>query len=189
MSRIYGRIPRAIALGALLLAGLGVSAQGIGKVVGLEAGYGYALSSPGLESGAANAAVLGLRYGYLILDRPSMSALLSLALGYTVFPGGAGGALNSIVYGLEYEHSFFRDSPLGLSIEYGLLFDLVLEGGRSGYAFGNHTRLGLGPRLRLGEKDGLELLVDYNGLALPYFELSSGRKDYLSAALRYERRL
>jgi hypothetical protein len=164
--------------------------QDVGKVMGIEAGYGFIASSSDLAPQSPNGLVLGLRYGYLILDRPSMSALLSLALGYDDFPQGSGsGNLRTFVYGLEYEHTLFRSSPLALSIEYGLLFDLVLEGGRQGYAYGNHTRLGLGPDFRLGEKDDLVTLLDYNALDLPFFELSSARLTSITLALRYQRRL
>ncbi len=97
--------------------------------------------------------------------------------------------LQAFVYGLEYEHTLFRQSPVALSIEYGLLFDLVIEGGRQGYAYGNHTRLGLGPDFRLDSKDDLVTLLDYNALDLPYFELSSARLTYATVALRYQRRL
>ena len=119
-----------------------------------------------------------------------MYALLSVAAGYGYFPQGAGGsALHELVYGLEYLHTFFPRSPVALSVEYGLLFDLLLEDGRTGYAFGNHTRLGLGPNFRLGEKDELLLLVDYNIVSFPFFELASAKLSYPSIALRYQRRL
>jgi hypothetical protein len=164
--------------------------QEIGKVLGIEAGYGLVATGSGFGSQSPSGLVAGLRYGYLILDRPATSALLSLALGYDLFPQGAGsGALQSFVYGLEYEHTLFRRSPVALAIEYGLLFDLALESGRQGYAYGNHTRLGLGPDFRLDEKDDLVLLLDYNALDMPYFELSSARLTYASIALRYQRRL
>jgi hypothetical protein len=74
-------------------------------------------------------------------------------------------------------------------VEYGLLFDLILEGGRQGYAYGNHTRLGLGPDFKLGEKDDLVLLADYNILDMPYFDSSAAKLSYASLALRYQRRL
>ncbi len=182
----YLRIP---ALASLLFAS-SLFGQSVGKVLGVEAGYGYIASSADLNPRSASGLVLGLRYGYLLLDKPSMSALLSLALGYDAFPQGAGSmSLQAFVYGLEYEHTLFRTSPVALSVEYGLLFDLLLEGGRQGYAYGNHTRLGLGPDFRLGAKDDLELLADYNFVDLPYFELSSGGFGYPSIALRYQMRL
>ena len=168
----------------------GAFGQGIGKVLGVEAGYGLVATDSGLGPQSPSGFVAGLRYGYLILDRPGTSALLSLALGYDVFPQGAGSEpLQAFVYGLEYEHTLFRQSPVALSMEYGLLFDLVIEGGRQGYAYGNHTRLGLGPDFRLDSKDDLVTLLDYNALDLPYFELSSARLTYATVALRYQRRL
>lgn len=186
----YPRIKVALVLLFLSMSCFGAFGQGIGKILGIEAGYGLVATGSGLDPQSPSGLVVGLRYGYLILDRPSMRALLSLALGYDLFPLGAGSAaLQAFVYGLEYEHTLFRRSPVALSIEYGLLFDLVLEGGRQGYAYGNHTRLGLGPDFRLDGKDDLVTLLDYNALDLPFFELSSSRLSYVSIALRYQRRL
>lgn len=186
----YRRIRVAIVVLFVSTLCFGAFGQGIGKVLGIEAGYGLVVSSKELGPRSPSGVAAGLRYGYLILDKPSTSALLSLALGYDLFPQGAGSApLQSFVYGLEYEHTFFRQSPVALSIEYGLLFDWVYEGGKPGSAFGNHTRIGLGPDFRLGEKDDLVALLDYNGLEMPYFEFSSARLSYISIALRYQRRL
>jgi hypothetical protein len=180
----------AIALGLLLSVSPNASGQSIAKVVGLELGYGYATSSRELNSQSPSVLIAGLRYGYLILDRPSMNAVLSLALGYNWLPEGSGSqSLGAFVYGLEYEHILFRQSPVALSVEYGLLFDMIFEGGRQGYAYGNHTRLGLGPDFKLGEKDDLVLLADYNILDMPYFDSSTARLSYASLALRYQRRL
>jgi hypothetical protein len=174
----------------LVLTSFKVSSESIGKVLGVEVGYGYVTSSNELNPQSASALITGLRYGYLLLDRPSVSAMLSLALGYDWFPQGAGGsALNAFVYGLEYEHTFFRQSPVALSVEYGLLFDMLFEDGRQSYAFGNHTRLGLGPDFKLDGKDDLVLLADYNIVDVPYFELSAAKLSYPSVALRYQRRL
>ena len=186
------RLPALVFLSAILILAPAprLGAQPIAKIVDIEAGYGYISSSAGSSPSSASGLITGLRYGYLILDRPEMSAVLSLALGYTLFPEGTGSsAVSSLVYGLEYEHSFFRRSPVALSVEYGLLFDLIFDGGRAGYAYGNHTRLGLGPDLRLSDKDDAELLADYNILDLPYFELSSSMISYPSLALRYRHRL
>jgi hypothetical protein len=183
---------RVLAFASLLFASslLGLFGQSIGKVLGVEAGYGYIVSSADLNPRSSSGLVAGLRYGYLILDEPSMSAVLSLALGYDAFPQGAGSMpLQALVYGLEYEHTLFRRSPVALSLEYGLLFDLLFEGDRQGYAYGNHTRLGLGPDFRLGPKDDLVLLADYNMVDMPYFELSSGGFGFPSIALRYQMRL
>lgn len=185
-------VTKAAAALALLLAALSsmeASGQPVGKAAGVEAGYGYVTSSSENPQ-SASGLVAGLRYGYFILDEPGMYALLSVAAGYGYFPQGAGSsALHAFVYGLEYLHTFFPRSPVALSVEYGLLFDLLLEDGRTGYAFGNHTRLGLGPNFRLGEKDELLLLVDYNIVSFPFFEMASAKLSYPSIALRYQRRL
>jgi hypothetical protein len=177
----------ALLLGAL--SSVEAFGQPVGKAVGVEVGYGY-ITSSSENPQSASGLTAGLRYGYFILDEPGMYALLSVAAGYRFFPQGAGsGAQHAFVYGLEYLHTFFPRSPVALTVEYGLLFNLLLEDGRSGYAFGHHTRLGLGPDFRLGEKDELMLLVDYNVVSFPYFELSSGNLTYPSIAVRYQRRL
>jgi hypothetical protein len=157
--------------------------------MGVEATYGYVFSSKELSPTSAHGAQASLYYGYLIGDRPESSALLSLALGYGWFPGAsAGKALSGFVYGLEYEHVFFRQNWVALAVDYGLLFNLLLEEGRQGYAFGHHTRLGVGPVFALGEKDQLLVNVAYNMVTFPYFDLASTSMSYLSLALRYQRR-
>jgi len=173
----------------LFIAAMGASGQSVGKVVGVEAGYGYITSSQALNPQSPHGLLAGLRYGYMILDRPATSAILSLAIGYNWFPMGVGGSsLHAFVYGLEYEHVFFRKSSVALAVEYGLLFNLLLEDGRQGSAFGHHTRLGLGPVLRLGERDELVLLFDYNIVSFPYFEQPAGKLSFPSVALRYQLR-
>jgi hypothetical protein len=173
----------------LFVAAMSASGQAVGKVVGVEAGYGYITSSQELNPLSPHGLLAGLRYGYLILDRPTTSAMLSLALGYNWFPMAVGGnSLQALVYGLEYEHIFFRQSWIALALEYGLLFNLLLEDGRQGYAFGHHTRLGLGPVFRLGERDELVLLLDYNIVSFPYFEQPAGKLSFPSVALRYQLR-
>ena len=106
----------------------------------------------------------------------------------TLYSRGGGNALHGLVYGLEYEHVFFRQNWIALAVDYGLLFKLILEGGRQGYAFGHQTRLGVGPVFSLGEKDQLLVNVAYNMVTFPYFELASTQMSYLSLALRYQRR-
>jgi hypothetical protein len=171
----------------LFAAVMGASGEAVGKVVGAEAGYGYITSSQDLNPQSPHGLLVSLHYGYLILDRPNTSALLSLALGYNWFPMAAGGnSLQAWVYGLEYVHVFFRQNWVALAVDYGLLFNFLLENGRQGYAFGNHTRLGLGPVFRLGERDELMLLFDYNIVSFPYFEQPAGKLDFPSVALRYQ---
>jgi hypothetical protein len=165
-------------------------AAGVGRVVGAEAGYGYLVSAEGLAPDSGHALIADLYYGYLIGDRPRSSTLLSLVLGYTLFPEADGPqALHALVYGLEYAHGFLRDKPVGLVVDYGLLFNLLLQENREGYAFGHHTRLGLGPVFRLGGPNELALRVAYNFVTFPYFELATAKLRYPSLALRYQRRL
>lgn len=173
-----------------LAAAAGVQAAGTAKVVGLEAGYGYLVSTEGLDPAAGSGLLASLYYGYLVGDKPRSSTTLSLVVGYSGFFQADGpAALHSLVYGLEYAHTFFRDKPVALLADYGLLFNLLLEEGRQGYAFGHHTRLGLGPVFRLGEHSDLALNAAYNFVTFPYFELASTRISYPSLALRLTRRL
>ena len=168
----------------------GASAEGVGSVVGVETGYGYVFSSQGLNPQTPHAPLTSLYYGYLILDRPNTSALLSIVLGYNWFPTAAGGnALHALVYGVEYEHTFFRGNWVALAVDYGLLFNLILVDGRQSYAFGNHTRLGLGPVFNISDRDQLLVNISYNMMDFPYFELASASLSYGSLAVRYQRRL
>jgi hypothetical protein len=167
-----------LVLGLLALGSTAVFAQRIGRVVGVEAGYGY------LTQGSS-ALLSSLYYGYLLGDKPNNQTLLSLALGYTWFPGAASGAdLHSLVYGLEFAHTFFASRPVSLVLDYGLLFNLIVQSGREGYAFAHHTRLGIGPSFSLGPRDRLLLNLGYEFVIYPYFELASARLSYPSASLR-----
>jgi hypothetical protein len=171
-----------LVLGLLALVSIGGFAERIGRVVGVEAGYGY------LTQGSS-AVLTSLYYGYLLGDKPSSQTLLSLALGYAWFPEAVSGAdLHSLVYGLEYAHTFFASRPVALVLDYGLLFNLLLQSGRQGYAFGHHTRLGLGPSFSLGSSDRLLLNVGYEFVVYPYFELASTRVSYPSLSLRWMHR-
>ena len=159
----------------------------VGKVVGLETGYAYLVSAQGLQPQNGSGVLVSLYYGYLVGDKPRSSTLLSLALGYGVFPEADSlTALHSLIYGLEYAHTFFRDKPVSLMIDYGLLFNMLLEVGRKGYAFGHHSRLGLGPVFRLSARDSLALQGTYNFVAFPHFEQASDRFTYPAAVLRYQ---
>jgi hypothetical protein len=171
-----------LVLGLLALGSTASFAQSIGRVLGVEAGYGI------LTQGSS-VLLTSLYYGYLLGDKPNNQTLLSLALGYTWFPGAVSGAdLHSIVYGLEYAHTFFASRPVALVLDYGLLFNLILQSDRAGYAFAHHTRLGAGPSFRLGERDRLLLNVGYEFVIYPYFELASARVSYPSVSLRWMHR-
>lgn len=160
------------------------------RVVGVEAGYAAIVSSRGLSPDSPHGLASSLYYGYVVHERPRSHTVLSLAAGYDVFPGAASGsALHNLVYGVEYAHTFFRQAPVALLLDYGLLFNLILQSDREGYAFGHHTRLGLGGVYRLGERDSLSLKAAYNFVSFPHFELAEARMSFPSLSLRYSRRL
>jgi hypothetical protein len=166
------------------------SVSAVPLVVSAEAGYGYIMTSKDLTPSGGNGLLTSLYFGYLINDSPSNRTVLSLALGYALFPQAAGTqALHSVVYGLEYAHTFFAANPVSLMVSYGLLFDLLLEGGRGGYAFGHHTRLNAGPVFSLGPAGDIMLVVGYNFVTFPYFELASAQVTYPSLSARWQLRL
>jgi hypothetical protein len=185
---------RQLTIGLLLVLLALVSTAGfaerIGRVVGVEAGYGYLSSTRGLNPQGSSALLASLYYGYLLGDKPSSQTLLSLALGYSWVPAVAAGEdLHRLVYGLEYAHTFFAARPVALVLNYGLLFNLLLQSGRQGYAFGHHTRLGLGPAFALGPRNRLLLNLAYEFVTFPYFEQASTSFSYASLSLRLMHRL
>jgi len=169
---------------------LGVAAVpgfAVEKAVAAEAGYAYLVSAQGLDPQNGSGVLVNLYYGYEVGDNPRSSTLLSLTLGYALFPDAVGSAaLHAVVYGLEYAHTFFRGKPVALIVDYGLLFNLLMEEGREGYAFGHHTRLGLGPVFRLTERSSLALQATYNFVAFPHFEQASDRISFPAVLLRYQ---
>ena len=111
---------------------------------------------------------------------------LSLVLGYDLFPKGDGSdALHAMVYGVEYAHTFFRQKAVSLLLDYGLLFNLIRQSDREGYAFGHQTRLSIGGVYNLSEKHKLALKRSYNFVTSPIFKLSEARITFPSVALRY----
>jgi len=76
-----------------------------------------------------------------------------------------------MVYGVEYAHTFFRQKPVSLLLDYRLLFNLIKQDNLDGYAFGHRTRLSIGGA--------------YNFVTFPYFDLSDARITFPSATLRY----
>ena len=164
----------------------GTHAFAVDTVVGIEAGYGLITSSTDLSPAAGSGALSSLYFGYLIHDEPTRLTLLSLATGYELFPQAVGTtALHRLVYGLEYHHLFRRDRPVSVVADYGLLFNLLLQTDREGYAFGHHTRLAAGALLWLNERSGLLAKVSYNIATFPYFEISDSRVSYPAISLRY----
>ena len=92
-----------------MLSGTGVLTADVKNVVGVEAGYAYALSVRGISPGSPHGLVSSLNYGYVIHEKPKSMTALSLVLGYDLFPQGDGSdALHAMVYGVEYAHTFFR---------------------------------------------------------------------------------
>jgi hypothetical protein len=168
------------------LAAPGAFAEGPHKVLGVEVGYGVVTSSRDLAVEVPHGLLTSLYYGYLIGDKPRSLTVLSIAAGYDYFPLAPGVAmLHNLVYGAEYAHLFFRQSPVSLLVDYGLLFNLLLDPERSGYAFGHHTRLGLGAVWNVAERHKLTLKASYNFVSFPYFESSASRYSFPALALRY----
>ena len=166
--------------------GAGILTADVKNVVGVEAGYAYALSARDISPGSPHGLVSSLNYGYVIHEKPKSMTALSLVLGYDLFPQGDGSdALHAMVYGVEYAHTFFRQKSVSLVLDYGLLFNLIRQSGREGYAFGHHTRLSIGGVYNLSEKHKLALKGAYNFVTFPYFELSEARIAFPSVALRY----
>ena len=176
-----------ISLTVLLLtagaAGLGAEVRNVASV---EAGYAYILSAEDVSPDSAHGLYGSLNYGYVIHDKPGSMTALSLVLGYTLFPQGDGAdALKAMVYGVEYGHTFFRQKPVSLLLDYGLLFNLIKQQNRDGYAFGHHTRLGVGGVYNLSDQHKLALKGAYNFVTFPYFELSESRVAFPSVSFRY----
>ena len=111
----------------------------------VEVGYGHVFTINHVTYDALSALITSLYYGYMIHDNPESMTLLSLAAGYNLLPPDAyGQTYHHLVYGLEFAHIFFRTAPVSLLIDYGLLFNLILRSEQTGYAFGHHTKLGVG---------------------------------------------
>ena len=171
----------------LLVSCLSVLAFGdeaLNNVVGVEVGYGYAVSQTDLQAPISHGIVTSLYYGYVVHDKPQSMTILSLAIGYEVFPAEPA-TLHSLVYGPEFGHIFFRQSPVSLLVDYGLLFNLILQSGRDGYAFGHHTRLGIGGVFNLSEQHKLTAKVSYNMITFPYYEQASTKFSFPAIQVRY----
>ena len=171
---------------AALMTTPGAFAEGVGKVLGVEAGYGVVTSSRDLAVNNPHGLVTSLYYGYVIGDKPRSMTVLSIVAGYDFFPVAPGvTVLHNLVYGVEYAHVFLRRSPVSLLMDYGLLFNLLLDSEANGYAFGHHTRLGLGAVWNLSERHKLTLKGAYNLVTFPYFESSESRYSFPAATVRY----
>jgi len=68
---------------------------------------------------------------------------------------------------------------------HGLLFNLIKQDNLDGYAFGHHTRLGIGRVYNVSDKHKVTLKGAYNFVTFPYFDLSDARITFPSVALRY----
>lgn len=76
-------------------------------------------------------------------------------------------------------------SVASLLLDYGLLFNLIRQSSREGYAFGHHTRLGVGGLYALSDRHKLALKGEYNFVTFPYFEIARARISFPSLSLRY----
>jgi hypothetical protein len=169
-----------------LLATPALFAEGVDKVLGVEAGYGVVTSARDLTLENRSGLVSSLYWGYVIGDKPRSMTVLSIVAGYDLFPlAPSVTVLHNLVYGVEYAHIFFRRSPVSLVADYGLLFNLLIDAERDGYAFGHHTRLGLGALWNLSERHKLTFKGSYNFVTFPYFESSESRYSFAAATLRY----
>jgi hypothetical protein len=179
---------RTIGMLTVLLLAAGTAAIGaeVQNVVSIEAGYGYVISARYVDPGSPHGLLTSLNYGYVIHDKAKSMTVLSLVLGYELFPQGNGtDALNAMVYGVEYAHTFFKQKPVSLLLDYGLLFNLLKQANLDGYAFGHHTRLGIGGVYNVSDRHKVALKGAYNFVTFPYFDLSDARITYPSVALRY----
>jgi hypothetical protein len=175
-----------VVLAAGVLVTPGLFAEGVGKVLGVEAGYGLVSSTRDLALENRNGLVTSLSWGYVIGDKANSMTVLSLVAGYDFFPLAPDvTVLHNFVYGMEYAHVFFRQSPVSLVADYGLLFNLIGDAERHGYAFGHHTRLGLGAMWNLSDRHKLTLNAYYNMVTFPYFETSRSNYSFPALALRY----
>jgi hypothetical protein len=160
--------------------------SGYNRVLSVEAGYDYITSAKGLNPDSPHGIMTSIYHGYVIHDKPKSMSVLSLVLGYELFPRAAGSALlHNVVYGAEYSHTFFRHMPVSLLLDYGLLFNLIMQSDREGYAFGHHTRLGFGSIINVSKQHKVALKASYNIVTFPYFETASTRISYPSVSVRY----
>lgn len=180
------RIVEFITAVLLLVVAVNLLSGEVKNVVSAEAGYGYILSARDLDPDQPHGLLASLSYGYVIHEKPKSMTALSLVLGYDLFLRGDGpDALHAVVYGVEYAHTFFRQKPVSLLLDYGLLFNLIRRESLDGYAFGHHTRLGIGGVYNLSDKHKVALRGAYNFVTFPYFDSSNARVTFPSAALRY----
>jgi hypothetical protein len=180
------KISGAIILLCAVVIGKGFASDELKNVVSGETGYGYIVTDTELFPASPHGLLTTFYYGYILHDKPKSMSVLSLVLGYNLFPDGAASeGLHSMVYGLEYSHFFFTHKTISLLVDYGLQFNLILQSGREGYSFGHHTKLGLGGVWNVSERHKLSLNGAYNFITSPYFELSSRKFSYPSVTLRY----
>jgi len=164
----------------------GFASEGLKNMISVEAGYGFIITDTELLPASPHGLLTTAYYGYVIHDKPKSMSVLSLVLGYTMFPDAVeSDGLHNMVYGLEYSHYFFTHKTISLLVDYGLQFNLILQSGREGYSFGHHTKLGVGGVWNASERHKLSLNGAYNFVTSPYFELSSRKFTFPSVTLRY----
>ena len=173
-------------MSVFLFVGAGVFAEEVGKVLSVETGYGVVVSSRDLNVTNPHGLVTSLYWGYVIGDKPNSMTVLSIAAGYDFFPLDPGvTVLHNMVYGVEYAHIFWRRSPVSLLLDYGLLFNLLIDAERTGYAFGHHTRLGIGAMWNVSERHKLTFKGSYNFVTFPHFENSESQYSFPAGTIRY----
>ncbi len=80
---------------------------------------------------------------------------------------------------------YYAGTAFFLLLDYGLLFNLLWQADREGWAFGHHTRLGVGGIYNLSTRHKLALKASYNFVTYPYFEIASTKYTYPAISLRY----
>ncbi len=194
---IWGMKRWVVVIGGVALC-LGLAAApgfAVEKVLGLESGYAYLFSATDVAAQYGNGLLVSLYLGFELGDSRRSSSLLSLVVGYGAFPDYQGlpfdvslTALHDAVFGLEYAYTFFYDNPIALMLNGGMLANLLVQPGSKTYAFGHHTRLGLGPVFRLNRRDSLAVLASYNLLIFPHLDQPTDLFHFPAVVLRYQHR-
>ena len=186
-NRLPGTLPRLVTLAAFLLVGTNLWAAGTPKVLGTDLGYGLIYSSAGPAASLPHLFSAGLSWGYMVGESDFGMTILSIDAGYTLIPWMADGSVqHAFVYGFEFMHMFALGAGWFLIADYGLLFNLLFNSARPGYAFGHDTRLAVGVGVRLSDAVILSLLPAWNMVISPWYGAQEQRFSYISAVLRMQ---